>query len=408
MKTDKICVIICEYNPLHNGHKLLIDKARELSGCNFVACIMSGNFSQRGNPCILNKYSRAHLALLAGADIVLQLPTPYASSSAEVFARGGINIANSLKNASHIIFGSECGDITKLNEIAAFFVKEPKDYQALLKKHLEDGNSYPNARNKAIEDLAKDGKISADFVEVISKPNNILGIEYLKALKQTKSKIIPLTIKRQGEDYNSKKLSTYASASAIRELLLDKKGLKNSEKYIPSECYPTFKECIEKQMINTRLFDELKMFTLKTKSVDALKNIFDVTEGLENRLHSLARETTNFSDFENLCKTKRYSSARLNRICLASMLDITKDITNNVYTNSQPFIKVLAIKKNNIMSLLDSTTPLIIRNNDIPKLSTTAQKLIEIEDRADALYNQLINVPTTLPYLYQPTLILNK
>ena len=102
-----------------------------------------------------------------------------------------------------------------------------------MKKHLEDGNSYPNARNKAIEDLAKDGKISADFVEVISKPNNILGIEYLKALKQTKSKIIPLTIKRQGEDYNSKKLSTYASASAIRELLLDKKGLKNSEKYIP-------------------------------------------------------------------------------------------------------------------------------------------------------------------------------
>lgn len=407
MKTNKICVIICEYNPLHNGHKLLIDKARQLSGCDFVACVMSGNFSQRGNPCILDKHSRAHLALQAGADIVLQMPTVFACSSAEVFARGGVNIANSLKNATHLIFGSECGDIDKLDQIATFFVKEPKEYKIALKKYLDDGYSFPQSRQKAIADLAGQGVVDKDFAEIINSPNNILGIEYLKALKQTKSKIIPLTIKREGEDYNSKNLSTFPSASAIRELLTQKNGLKQSEKFLPPECFETFKKYYEKQKLDYELFEYTKMFMLKTASLDYLKNIFDVTEGLENRLHSISRETTNYADFEKLCKTKRFSSARLNRVALASILGITKDLAEKVYTYTMPYIKPLAIKRNKVMSALDSDVPIVIRNSDIPKLNNIANKFIEVEDRSDSLYGFLTNSPTTLPYLYQTTLIIN-
>ena len=408
MKTNKICVIICEYNPLHNGHKLLIDKARTLSGCDFVACIMSGNFSQRGEPCILNKYHRAHTALLAGADIVLQLPTVFASSSAEVFAMGGINIANALNNATHIIFGSECGDIEKLKEVANFFTKEPKEYKTLLKKHLTNGNSYPNARLKAVEELVSQNVLTQDFIDIISKPNNILAIEYIKALNQTKSTLVPLTIKREGEDYNSKKLTKFASASAIRNQLNKKNGLKDCENYIPKECFETFKEYFEKQKVNYDLFEQLKLFTLKTASVENLKNIFDITEGLENRLYSIARESLTYKDFETQCQTKRYSSAKLNRVCLAAMLNITSDLTKKVYNYTLPYIKVLAVKRNKIMSNLNSTIPLIIRNADIPKLNNVANRFIEIEDKADALYGQITNNPVSLPYLYQPTLILNK
>lgn len=407
MKTNKICVIICEYNPLHNGHKLLIDKARTLSGCDFIACIMSGNFSQRGEPCILNKFNRAHTALLAGADIVLQLPTVFACSSAEVFARGGISIANALSNATHVIFGSECGDISKLDEIANFFIKEPKEYKILLKQFLDNGDSYPNARLKAIQQLAQQNIISDDFVEIISKPNNILAIEYLKALKQTKSNLTPITIKREGEDYNSKKLTKYASASAIRELLSKKTGIKESVDYIPKECFNTFKNYCEKNKVNHDLFEQLKLFTLKTVNVENLKNIFDVTEGLENRLYSIARESLTYNDFEKNCQTKRYSGAKLNRICLATMLNITKDITQKVYTATPPYIKVLAIKKNKVMSNLNCSAPLIIRNGDIPKLNNISKTFVDIEDRADALYGQITNNTTSLPYLYQPTLIIN-
>ena len=408
MKTSKICVIICEYNPLHNGHKLLIDKAREISGCDFVACIMSGNFNQRGNPCVLDKHSRAHLALQAGADIVLQLPTVYACSSAEIFARGGINIANSLKNATHIVFGSECGNIDKLNAIANFFVKEPKEYKQLLKKYLDNGFSFPQSRQKAIQDLAKQGNVDKDFASIINSPNNILGIEYLKAIKQTKSKLIPLTIKREGEDYNSKKLSFYSSATAIRELLAQKNGLKQSEKFIPVECFETFKKYYEEQTLNYNLFDYTKMFMLKTASLDYLKNIFDVTEGLENRLHSISRESTSYAAFEKACQTKRFSAARINRVALASILGITKDLAEKVYSYNLPYIKPLAIKRNKILSALDSDIPIVIRNNNIPKLNALANKFIEVEDRSDSLYGLITNKATTLPYLYQTTLIINK
>ncbi len=407
MKTNKICAIICEYNPFHNGHQYMLDQARELSQCDFVACIMSGNFSQRGEPCILNKTDRAHLAINAGADIVLQMPTPYASSSAEVFARCGVNIATSLKNATHICFGSECGNIDLLNGLADFFYKEPKEYKILLKKYLDDGYSHPQCRLKAIQDLINAGSLPQEYLEVISSPNNILAVEYLKALKETKSNLIPITIKRKGEDYNSKKASTLASASAIRDVI-HTKGIKHAENCLPKDIFPLFKDMLDRQGLpDQKLFDSLKLFTLRTTPIATMKNIFDVAEGLENRLHSISRESLSYNNFCKTCETKRYSVKRLNRVALATMLNISKDVVQKVYTTQLPFVKVLAVRRGSILKHLDSSLPLIIRNNDIPKLNAYATKICEIEDSADSLYNLLINKTSSLPYLYCPTLIIN-
>lgn len=408
MKTNKICVIICEYNPFHNGHKLLIQKARELSQCEYIACIMSGDFSQRGEPCVLNKYSRAELAIVGGADIVLHLPTAYSCSSAEVFAHGGVKIANCLKNATHICFGSECGEIEPLKKLAEILVKEPKPYKKLLKKHLSKGLSYPASRQKAIEELVNDGVLDKGLDELLKGSNNILAIEYLKALITTKSKLTPITVKRQGEDFNSKKQGEFASASSLRDALYSK-GIKAIDQSVPKEVYAVMKQKFEKQPLpDKRLFDTLRLFTLRTSSLDYLRTIFDVKEGLENRLHHISRECGNYESFINLCKTKRYTESRLNRVALASMLGIDKITTHFAYKKITPYIKVLAVKRNKILSNLECSAPLIIRNSNIPLiLKPFAKRLLEIEDRADTTYALITGKVSTLPYLYNQALVLN-
>lgn len=408
METNKICVIICEYNPFHNGHQFLIQKARELSGCQYIACIMSGDFSQRGEPCILNKYNRASLAIHGGADIVLHLPTAFACSSAEVFARGGIKIANCLKNATHICFGSECGEIEPLKKLADLFTYEPKNYKKALKEYLSQGLSYPASRQKAVEQLINHGELDNECKDLLSGSNNILAIEYLKALNKTNSKLIPITIKRQGEEFNSKKTSSYASASSLRELIYQK-GIKTSEQSIPKEVFVPMKQMLEKQILpDQKLFDNIRLFSLRTSNLEHLKNIFDVNEGLENRLYHIARESADYKTFMEQCKTKRYTESRLNRICLANMLNIDKSVAKLAYSKITPYIKVLAVKRNKILSNLNCSTALIIRNSNIPiLLKHFAKKLIEIEDRADGIYSLLTQKTTTIPYLYNQALILN-
>ena len=155
----KICAIICEYNPLHFGHWYHIQKAKELSGCDAVMCIQAGNFTQRGEPAITNKYIRSRMALEAGADIVVQLPTAYCCSSAEIFATAGVKIANSFENVTHLAFGCETENHELLKEIAKFFANEPKEFKEKLKKYLDAGNSLPVSRQKAVEELMKEDKV---------------------------------------------------------------------------------------------------------------------------------------------------------------------------------------------------------------------------------------------------------
>lgn len=413
MKSQKICAIICEFNPLTNGHKYIIEQARKISGCDFIMCIMSGNFTQRGEPSILNKQMRAKLALLAGADIVVHLPTAYSCASAEVFALAGIKIANSFKNVTHIMFGSELGELEPLLSIAKYLNNEPRIYKTLLKNQLSLGNSYNSSRIEALNQISKtDKSLPQNTKEILSCPNNILAVEYLKALLNIDSKIIPITTKRLGEDYNSKKLNSLSSASAIREEIYNNKSVKNISKSMPENIYEEFKNLIDSQgLVDIKLFNQLCLFKLRTTPLEQIKEIFDVVEGFENRIFNLSKQSATFEQFLKESQTKRYSKAKITRIVTGLMLGIDKRIIEQIYKNSIiPYVKVLAVRKNKILNNLQSNTCVVLRTNDVKKTNNYFyNKLIEIENNADSIYTLLNNLKVVeVPYIYQPPIINSK
>ena len=403
----KICAIICEYNPLHYGHLYHIQKAKELSGCDTIMCIQAGNFTQRGEPAITNKYVRSRMALEAGADIVVQIPTAYCCSSAEIFAMAGIKIANSFENVTHLAFGCETENFELLKEVAKFFANEPKEYKEKLKKFLDQGDSLPVSRQKAIEEMMKEDKVVfseiTETLNILSKPNNILSIEYLKALYKTKSKIEPIFTTRSNSDYNSADLNGKdSSATAIRTRLLTKNKVKSIKKLVPSFTYNLLKEDIDEYGLpDINLYNDLCSYVIKTSSASEIKNIYDVSEGIENRFIESA---TKFKDFNELLldvKTKRYTYTRLKRIVLRLLLKIDKEIVGSIYKMDKlPFIKVLAFnaEKKELLSNVDADTNIIIRNKNIVKNpSKEYTTLAEIEDRANAVFNMLLRKSKTIP-----------
>ncbi len=210
----KVAGLIVEYNPFHNGHLYHLEQSKKLTGADCIVCIMSGNFIQRGEPALVNKWARAKMALLSGADLVIELPLVYAMSSAEFFAYGAVSILNSLNIVDYLCFGSESGSIDELDNIADILVWEPQAYKELLKNHINKGISFPSARQKALADYLNIGSAS---LNILSESNNILAVEYLKALKRTESQITPVTIKRINNTYNTCDLTgNISSATAIR------------------------------------------------------------------------------------------------------------------------------------------------------------------------------------------------
>ena len=225
----KIVGIITEYNPFHNGHLYHIQKAKEITGADCVLAVMSGDFVQRGAPAMMPKHIRAEMALKAGASAVLELPVCFSTGSAEYFAAGAVSLLDKLNCVDTVCFGSECGDIKTLEKIAFTVAEEPEDYKSTLRKELQKGRPFPDARQTALKEYFGDDT----FDTVLKSPNNILGIEYIKALKMQKSKIKPVTIRRTGSGYHDETLNeTCSSASAIRRLFSD---IKYTD-FIKGEC----------------------------------------------------------------------------------------------------------------------------------------------------------------------------
>lgn len=418
----KICAIICEYNPLHYGHLYHIEKAKELSGCDTVMCIQAGNFTQRGEPAVANKYVRSRMALEAGADIVVQIPTAYSCSSAEVFALAGVKIAESFPEVTHIAFGCETENYELLKEIAKFFSDEPKEYKEKLKKFLAEGNSLPVSRQKAIEELIKEDKVEfseiTETINILSKPNNILAIEYLKALYRIKSTIEPVFTTRSNSDYNSVDLNGKdSSATAIRTRLLSKGKVRSIKKLVPPFTYDLlYDEVKEFGLPDMNLYGDLCSFALKTSTAEDIKNIYDVSEGIENRFVEMSQKYKDFEDILLAVKSKRYTFTRLKRIVLRLLLKIDKDIVSEIYKlDKLPFIKVLGFNanKHDLLSTVSANTNLIIRNSNVVKNpSDVYKKLAQIEDRANAVYNLLLRktktIPKFAPDLYAQTIKYSK
>ena len=339
---SKILGIISEYNPLHNGHTYHIEQSKKELDPDYTVAVISGNFVQRGEPAIVDKWARAEMALRSGVDLVIELPLVYSISSAENFAQGAIKIFDSLKQDTTISFGSESGDISVLENIANVLMIEPPEYKSILKHELDKGLSFPKARENAVLMYLNDIR---KYANVLSKPNNILGIEYIKAIKYLKSKLNYITIRRFGTEYNSNITSkNIASATAIREMLNTGNSFRE---FVPKSSYSVMANRLKygQYIPSLKSFEKEIIYKLRTLSLADLADIQDITEGLENKLKKAVNSCNTLDELLECIKSKRYTETRINRILLYALFDITKNAIEYSYKH-KPYIRILGMNDN--------------------------------------------------------------
>ena len=340
----KIVGIIAEFNPMHKGHKYLIEKAKEITGADTAICIMSGNFTQAGNVALVDKFKRAKTALENGIDVVIELPTIYATASAEYFSYGAVNILENLGCVDYICFGSETGDTRELIQIAYTLIQNEESIWDKTTSYLKEGLSFAAARQQAIAEF-----LTEDEIITITSSNNILAIEYIKALVKLKSNIQPIAIKR---DEN-------ISATHIRELI--QQGKLDEAKYLMLDGYEKAKFAK-----NEDIMQMLSHYLVTSKKED-IEAIRDVTEGLENTLKANSN-IYDYHEFIQETKSKRYQLSKIKRIAINSLLNITKDMHERLYDKAY-YAHILGInkeKKGELLSLLNkqSKIPVLASIND--------------------------------------------
>ncbi|MCR4787820.1 MAG: nucleotidyltransferase family protein [Lachnospiraceae bacterium] len=347
-KNIKICGIIAEYNPLHKGHVHHLERSKEIAGADMVIVVMSGDFVQRGAPAVCNKYERTRMALLAGADLVIELPTVFSLSSAEGFAEGGIRILDSLGCVDSLCFGSECGDIEMLKEYSEKNVDESS-----LRKDLKNGNSYASSYGKNLTD--------EDVSGIISCPNNILGIEYLRAISRTGSRLIPYTVAREGQSYSETKIDKnagFASASAIRESILENR--KDHLAFIPSYVDKILSEA---PVVHPDMFSDMLYYKLISEKENGFTVYADVNEELSNKIIKHIGEYKTLSSLTMLLKSKNLTYTRISRCLFHILLDIKKEDA----TASPEYIRILGFKKDS-----SDITGIIKQNAKLPLITKLA------------------------------------
>ena len=368
--------IISEFNPFHNGHAYLVKSCRE-HGATHITAVMSGNFVQRGEPAIFPKHIRTLTALKNGVDLVIELHLPFAVSNAQQFAENGTSVADAMNCVDCIAFGSECGDISSLNELSSLIISE--NFQKKLKKQISTGISYPSALTNTMK------IINPSLVPLMSEPNNILGIEYIKAVYKLGSPIKPVTFKRIGDSYNDTSASSeFASAASIRRLIYENKSFK---KYVPENSVDILLSEIEKGNIAS-LSENERGFILKLRQMSAndIADIADVNEGLENRIKTAVMNSTSLEKIIERTKSKRYTYARIRRILLACLLNIKK----SYLTEKAPYIRVLGFNSRGaeILSCVKqkSVVPLITKIRKAESLSPAEKAFLALEINAGDIY----------------------
>lgn len=342
----KVLGIIVEYNPFHNGHYYHLQKAKELINPDYTVAVMSGNFVQRGEPAIIDKFSRTEIALKKGIDIVFELPFLYSIQDANGFALGSIGVLDRTNVVTDLVFGSESSDIKTLDLISEVIFNQPEEYKNLLKKFLKEGHSFPNARKYALLDYFEN-KIDKEKILIIEKSNDILGLEYLKALKSYNSKIIPHTIKRQGANYNDEDFKgNFSSATAIRKLWKEK-NYELIKQSVPKETYEIImrEEKLGKAPIFLEDFEISLLSYLRTLDRDSIKGIFGVNEGIEQRIIEAAKETASIEEFYSLVKAKRFTYTRIKRTLINIYFKIESDLINQMNKNGPQYLRVLGFNE---------------------------------------------------------------
>ncbi|MCX7614355.1 MAG: nucleotidyltransferase family protein [Clostridiales bacterium] len=385
----KVCGIVSEYNPFHLGHMLHIEQTRLLCGTECaIICVMSGNYVQRGDFACMNKHARAKSAVLSGADLVLELPTPYALSSAEGFAKSSVSILASTNIVTHLSFGSELGYIDPLRDVAIALLSE--EFPPLLQNELQKGISFASARQKAI--LAMLGSKSSNL---LSSPNNILAIEYIKSLFRLNSSIAPVTIRRIGASHDAKSASgNTASASHLRNLL-ENGDLSDLIPYMNKESFSILKEEIELERAPVLLKNAERSIVsyLRRLPAEYYERLPDISEGLDKRLFRAVQTGLSFEEICKHAKTKRYAHSRIRRILLCAYLGITKEMA----AYNPPYLRVLAFntKGQALLKQMKNSAelPLITKPASVNALSDNAKRFFELESTATDLYYMASPVP---------------
>ena len=373
----KICAIICEYNPFHNGHLYQLNAARTLSKADAVVCVMSGNFTQRGEAAVCNKFIRAKHALLAGADIVLELPTVFATSNAELFAKGAVKILSSIPAVKTLCFGAETADSNSFYRAADLLLNEPKTVSKQIKTLSKSGVSYAKARAEAWKDVIPEN--------LLSSPNNILGVEYTKALKYFNSKVDILPVLRTGSGYLDVELkANYSSASAIRAAI---SANANVQSNVPDYVLQDLPLSIENSL------ETLEKYALLSHTQQEIASVCDCTEGLENALKKIAETNAPIASLTSA----RYTASRIRRIALQNLLNVDEKLIRESL-QSPLYLRVLAAKKERsdvLSAISESAYPIIARAHSENVLGETAKRCYEKDIFAEKIYSLLYPTPQT-------------
>lgn len=384
----KVTGIIAEYNPFHKGHEAMIEECRS-GGATHVVAVMSGNFVQRGSVAIMDKRSRAAAALQGGADLVVELPVPWAVATAERFAYGGVSVLNALGCVDLLQFGAECTDRQQFLLVEQALRNPATD--ARIKEELEGGISYPVARANAIEAL-----LGAEQAAFLNGPNNILGLEYVKALQKLYSKMDFCPVPRSGSEHDALKITgEFASASALRIRL--ERGDKSAYDYMPDASVALFEQ--QKRVGRAPVVqDESEraiLSRLRMLSAEDIAAAPDISEGLENRIYNAIQSATSLEELYDIIKTKRYTHSRIRRIITALYLGLTADVNQL----EVPYIRVLGFNERG-RDLLKAgkqtaTLPIVTKTAQISALGPEARQVFDYECRATNLYN--LATPRILP-----------
>lgn len=389
--------LITEYNPFHNGHAYHIEKAKMLTGADRVIVVMSGDFVQRGAPAVMPKHLRAESALLSGASLIIELPVCFATGSAEYFAQGSISLLNQLECIDSICFGSECGDLHLLKEIAQILADEPIEYQTALKQALKEGASFPAARQEALNIY------SDKYSEILASPNNILGIEYLKALAKIHSKMEPFTIKRIGAGYHDMDIDgQFSSATAIRSDIYQLADVNSSSEslplthiqtQVPSSCHELMKKNYQTRYpVKADDFSLLLKAKLLSETAGSLSHYLDMSPELANRILRLRNDYLSFEQFCDLLKTKELTRSRISRSFIHVLLGITNDWLTAMKAPA-PYARILGFRRDHadLLGILKRTSDIpLITSPARAVLADTAYQMLELDIYASNLYESVI------------------
>lgn len=366
-----VFAVICEYNPFHNGHKYLIDQVKKEDDT--VIAVMSGSFTQRGDVAVSDKFSRAEIAIRNGADMVIELPAVFACANAETFAKGAVDIIQSLGTVDMLCFGAEDADVNLLKMAGEAF--KDKRFKEELKKYMDSGEYYPRAVKKGLEEV-----YSPALANVVDKPNNILAVEYIKALKD--SGIEPAAVKRIGAAHDSADVKgNIASASNIREMI---KSGGNYSPFVP--------DYIINNPADIQRLERIILYKLRAMSKEEIKKLPDVSEGLENRIYESARSSKSLDELFEAIKTKRYTMARIRRIAVSALLNINSDDSKM----RAKYIRVLAFNEKGAQLLPQmknkGSLPLITNVADgYNNLNDDAKKMFDIDILATDTFNMALS-----------------